>query len=229
MNEDPQSAYEAQIIGHWDGLHQQPRFRPQYPSEHVVRFLMCNFPPERRPSLRALDIGVGGGRHVKLLCELGFQTFGIDISSEGLHQCERWLRSLNHEATLRQATMDHLPFAEGSFDLAISFGVYYYTDSAGVERAVAELHRVLAPGGLALVFMRTTDDYRFGKGVPVEPHSFRLDIDDTNERGLLVHFLEEADMPRLFSSFSDVQFEKTEFTFNQRRSVNSDWLITVRK
>jgi hypothetical protein len=59
--------------------------------------------------------------------------------------------------------------------------------------------------------------------------SVRLGIDETSERGLLVYFLEEADVPRLFSSFSDVQFEKTEFTFNQRRSVNSDWLITVRK
>ena len=46
---------------------------------------------------------------------------------------------------------------------------------------------------------------------------------------MLVHFLAEADVPKVFAAFSDVQFEKAEFTMNHRRVLNSDWLITVRK
>jgi SAM-dependent methyltransferase len=224
-----QLPWEAESIGRWNDLHEQPRFRPRYPHESVIRFLVAHFPPERRPSLRALDIGVGAGRHAKLLCELGFQTSGIDTSDEGLRHCRDWLRALNYEATILQASMSNMPFANDSFDLAISFGVYYYADSAGMSQAVAELHRVLVPGALAFVVLRTTDDYRFGKGAPLEKNTFRLEIKETNEYGTVQHFLGASDVPLMFSSFTEVEFEKTETTFNQRQAVNSDWLITVRK
>ena len=52
---------ESPFARHWDNPHRQPRFRPRYPNEHVVRFLMTNFPKEPRDSLRALDVGFGGG------------------------------------------------------------------------------------------------------------------------------------------------------------------------
>ena len=216
-------------IQHWNTLHSQPRFRPQHPNEHVVRFLMNYFPPEQRVSQRALDIGVGGGRHTKLLCDLGFQTSGVDISEEGLRHCQAWLDSLHYRAALQRGSMDDLPFTGGYFDLAISFGVYCYADAAGMIRAVAELHRVLVRGGRALVVLRTLDDYRYGKGVALEEKTFRLEIDDTNERGTVQHFVEESDVPILFQEFSEVQFEKTETTFHERQAANSEWLITVRK
>lgn len=221
--------YESESLRHWNRLHTLARFRPRYPLDHVVRFLMSNFPEERRRSLKALDIGVGGGRHIKLLCELGFLAFGIDISDEGLQHCRDWLGTLNYEATLKQASMSDLPFPDNAFDVAISCGVFYYADSAGMQKAIGELHRVLAPGALALVLTRTTDDYRYGKGILLEDNTFRLTIEDTNECGTVGHFLGESDVPAMFSSFSDVRFEKTETTFNERQSVNSDWLITVRK
>ena len=55
----------------WGELHKQPRFRPQYPSESVVKFLFTEFPNdlEERKNLKILDIGCGGGRHVKLFAE----------------------------------------------------------------------------------------------------------------------------------------------------------------
>jgi SAM-dependent methyltransferase len=231
MTDRPESVLndEGETIQHWDTLHAQRRFRPRYPNEHVVRFLTVNFPEEARPSLRALDIGVGGGRHTKLLCDLGFQTFGVDISSEGLRHCEDWLRSAGQAAALHQASMFKLPFANASFDLAVSFGVYYYTNAAGMRLAVGELHRVLVPRGTAFVCLRTTADYRYGKGIRLEENTFRLTITDTNEYGRIVHFLGEADVPGMFSAFSAVQFERTETTFHSRKSANSDWLITVRK
>jgi ubiquinone/menaquinone biosynthesis C-methylase UbiE len=224
-----ESSYEAESIQHWNALHEKPRFRPRYPNEPVVRFLMTSFPEERRPALKALDIGVGGGRHVKVLCELGFQTFGIDISDEGLRQTEDWLRSLGWHPALQQASMSQLPFADNTFDVAVSCGVYYYADADGVRRAISELHRVLAPEAMAFVMMRTTSDYRYGKGMLVERNTYRLAIDETNERGSVMHFLDESDIADKFAFFSQVRYDKTETTTEQRARIDSDWLITVRK
>lgn len=223
------SSQPGEAVDHWESLHRQRRFRPQYPSEHVVRFLLANFPEGERASLRAIDIGLGGGRHTKLLCDLGFRTSGIDISSEGLRHCEDWLRSANHSATLKRASMLDLPFPDNTFDLCVSFAVYYYTDAAGMRRAIAEVHRVLKPAGLAFVVLRTTADYRYGKGVLLEENTFRLEIDDTNELGTIQHFLSESEVPVMFAAFSDIHFERTETTSRGRRMVDSDWLITVKK
>jgi hypothetical protein len=45
-------------MSHWDRLHEQQRFRPVYPNEHVVRFRMAsrNVLDGLRPT-RFLDIG----------------------------------------------------------------------------------------------------------------------------------------------------------------------------
>jgi SAM-dependent methyltransferase len=220
---------EQEARKHWDALHGQPRFRLRWPSEHVVRFLIAHFPTEPRTSAQALDIGVGGGRHTKLLCDLGFRTYGVDISGVGLQHCADWLHRDGQTAVFQEASMLRLPFADNQFDTALAFGVYYYSDRAGMSQGIAELHRILRPGAPAFVVVRTTNDYRFGKGTTLEPSTFRLGIRDTNEYQTVQHFLTETDVPARFASFSKVCFEKTETTFQQRHAVNSDWLITVTK
>jgi len=214
---------------HWNRLHSQRRFRPEYPNENVVRFLMnqCAFDARQRP--RALDIGVGGGRHTKLLCEIGFETYGVDVSDEGLRHCRARLHSLDLRAELQSASMSSLPFADGSFAVALAIGVYCYADSAVMAGAVAELHRVLRQEGAAMILVRSVNDYRFGKGDVLGRNTFRLTIEDTNELGTVQRFLDAAEIPEIFSAFAEVHFESTETTSHDRQRVHADWLITVRK
>jgi ubiquinone/menaquinone biosynthesis C-methylase UbiE len=190
---------------------------------------MANFAPEDRAHCHVLDIGVGGGRHTHLLCDLGFQVTGTDISAEGLAQTEHLLRDSGLSAELRLAEMTALPFPDASFHGAISYGVYLYADRAGMAQAVAELHRILQPDGMAFIMLRSNRDYRYGKGEEIEPGTFRLTIHDTNEFGLIQRFLSEVEIPALFAAFREVHFERTETTGDDRRKCNSDWLITVRK
>jgi SAM-dependent methyltransferase len=216
---------------HWDGLHVDERFRPIYPSEPVVRFLLSRFRKRLQDGerLSALDIGVGGGRNTRLLCELGFDTSGIDISAEGLTQTERLLASVGFKATLKRARMTDLPFESNSFDTAISFGVFYYGTADDMRRAIDELHRVLKVGGEAFIVVRTTDDFRYGKGRALEPDTYLLTISETNEEGTVQHFLSEPALQASFTAFSDFNFEKTETTFTARSRKDSDWLVSVTK
>ncbi len=220
---------EARAERLWDALHASPRFRPRYPNEHVVRFLLGRFPDGERGRFRALDVGIGGGRHTKLLSDLGFQATGVDFSRQGLVHARRWLEEGGQPARLCRASMLTLPFADGVFDTVVSFAVYYYTDRAGMRRAIDELRRVLRPDGWGFVALRTDRDYRYGKGVKLEPHTFRLTISDTNEAGSVMHFLTEESVPAMFEGFAELGLERTETTFGNRRERNSDWLIQVRK
>ncbi len=193
---------------HWDGLHANERFRPIYPSDPVVRFLMGRFRQRLKDGFRlsALDVGVGGGRHTRLLCELGFDTSGIDISAEGLKQTEELLSRLGLHAELKRARMTELPFEENVFDAAISYGVFYYGTADDMRKAIAELHRVLKVGGQAFVVVRTTDDLRYGKGQTLDPDTYMLTISETNEEGTVQHFMSEQAVPAYFAWFSDLAF-----------------------
>lgn len=210
---------------HWDQLHQNPRFRPQYPNDHVVRFLMGSRGLlENRPA-RFLDIGAGAGRHCKLASELGFDTCGIDTSFVGLQHAHYRLG----ERFLAQASMLALPFADCSFKVVLSFGVFYYGTIDEMNQAIAETFRVLEPGGRAFVVLRTLDDYRFGKGTKLGHNTFDLNIADTNELGTVEHFVGSEDIRAYFAAFSRIAFEKTETTSANRTRLDSDWLITVEK
>ena len=178
---------------------------------------------------RFLDIGAGSGRHMLLAAELNFRAFGLDISSTGLLHVRQRLAQAHVSQDLALGAMTRLPFAEACFHASLSYGVFYYGVRADMLRAIAELHRVLVRGGRAFVVLRSTDDYRFGKGREIEPNTFQLEISDTNEFGTIQHFLTAGDVREYFSDFSRVTFEKAETTFFERTLVNSDWLITAEK
>lgn len=215
---------------HWNELHASARFRPLYPSEHVVRFLLATRSLLQKDSpLRFLDIGTGAGRHMVLAASLGFMPVGVDISWEGLRHARQRLLQANAVDALASASMTSLPFRNQSFDAILSYGVFCYGVGRDMAAAIDEAWRVLAPGGSLFVVTRTTNDYRFGKGRELEPHTFQLDIDDTNEMGTLQHFLAAEDLPNYFAKFAELRFEKTETTFSSRTRLDSDWLITARK
>jgi SAM-dependent methyltransferase len=215
---------------HWDQLHEQPRFRPIYPNDHVVRFLMANRELlEKHHPARFLDIGLGAGRHTKLAAELGFRAFGVDISFVGLQHARERLLATGLQASLSQASMLALPYIDCSFAVLLSYGVFYYGTANEMRRSIAEVHRILIPGGKALVVLRTSDDYRFGKGVRLGHNTFQLSISETNELHSTQHFLAADEVPVYFAKFAQVSFEKTETTFGNRSGTNSDWLITVEK
>jgi SAM-dependent methyltransferase len=122
-----------------------------------------------------------------------------------------------------------LPFADCSFGLVVSFQVFCYTTGDDLRQAIAEAWRVLVSRGSLFVALRTSDDYRFGKGEQLGPNTFRLKISDTNEYDTTQHFLAAEDIARYFERFSIVGFEKTETTSSNRMRVDSDWLITAKK
>jgi ubiquinone/menaquinone biosynthesis C-methylase UbiE len=94
-----------------------------------------------RPAVRILDCGCGTGNNLRMLRQYG-RAFGIDITSSGL----AYARSQG-ERRLARASALTLPFSDDTFDLVTSFDVIYAFDDRQAAIALAEMHRVLAPGG----------------------------------------------------------------------------------
>jgi SAM-dependent methyltransferase len=101
--------------------------------------------PRPTPGTRLLDVGCGTGHQLHHLRGSGYDVAGVDGSDEMLARA----RELNPEVELRQANVDALPFPDTSFDLAICLEVLRYLPDP--QPCLDEIHRVLRPGGIALV------------------------------------------------------------------------------
>ena len=92
---------------------------------------------------RIVDCGAGTGRNLDWLCEYG-DAVGVERSPTGL------AAGRANGRRLVAGSVAALPFADSSVDLATSFDVLYCLDDATERMALAEMWRILRPGGLAV-------------------------------------------------------------------------------
>ena len=94
----------------------------------------------------ALDAGMGPGRLCAELDARGWTVFGVDASVEMVALARARLPAASER--LVESSIESLPFADATFDRVTATGVLEY---ASVPDALAELCRVLRPGGLAVL------------------------------------------------------------------------------
>ncbi len=91
-----------------------------------------------------VDIGTGTGANLRLLRDMGFTNVtGIDPSADAARWCAQ--KGLGD---VRQGDVRALPLPDGSVDLVLATDIVEHVDDDA--RAVAEIRRVLKPGGVAL-------------------------------------------------------------------------------
>ena len=104
-----------------------------------------------QPGEHVLDIGTGPGFVAKAIADPVGPTgsvLGVDISEPMLHLA-RGRCAEKPWVDLQFGNATQLPVADGTYDIALSVQVYEYI--ADVGTALAELHRVLRPGGRAAI------------------------------------------------------------------------------
>jgi SAM-dependent methyltransferase len=100
---------------------------------------------------RILDAGCGSGGMTRFLERFG-EVVGVDIHPHALELAKhRGLRGL------ARSSVGALPFADAMFDIVTSFDVLYHLDVNDDRAALREIHRVLRPGGVALIRLPAFD------------------------------------------------------------------------
>ena len=99
--------------------------------------------------LRILDVGCGTGRALWQIARAipGQQYFGVDLSPYYIEEAREVLAEVP-EVSLLAENAEHLPFQDGSFDVITSCFLFHELPRRTRPRVLAELHRVLRPGGL---------------------------------------------------------------------------------
>jgi len=137
---DPRRAFFERLAEEWDA--QQPPDR----EEHLRR-LLAPFREDLQASGSILEVGTGTGALIPLLRE--HSPAAPVVSVDLAHGMLRRARGRCPDAWLVQADVHSLPFPTGAFDRAICHNVFpHFRDR---RAALAELARVLRPGGLLLI------------------------------------------------------------------------------
>jgi tellurite methyltransferase len=152
---------------------------------------------------RVLDLGCGVGRHALVYARLGLEVTAVDMAESGISELRRSAAAENLEITTQLAAMTELPFADGTFDHILSFNVIYHGDPLIVGAAVAEIARVLKPGGTYQGTMLSKRNVKYGKGEEIAPNTYvDADIDPEDSDKVHPHFYcNAAELLELFSGF----------------------------
>ena len=110
-----------------------------------------------RVGSRVLDLGCGQGRHAFEALRRGAQVVAADLDDEALADVDAMAEAMAEAGevptggglTIQRADALHLPFEDGAFDVVIVSEVLEHIPND--LAAIAEIQRVLRPGGLAAI------------------------------------------------------------------------------
>lgn len=101
-----------------------------------------------------LDVGCGPGalsRHAKKQAGQSGKVHGIDAAPEMIEFARQKAAVKGIEVEYHLGVAEALPFADATFDVIISRLVIHHLPGDLKEKAFAEMHRVLKPGGVCLL------------------------------------------------------------------------------
>jgi ubiquinone/menaquinone biosynthesis C-methylase UbiE len=115
----------------------------------ITRFVQAEGNTNR---LRLLDVGCGTGRTLKQIAwtHPTMRLWGVDLSPDYVRAARKRLAEVD-ELAIAVENAEALPFADGTFDVATSVYLFHELPRNARRNVVAELHRVVRPGGLVVI------------------------------------------------------------------------------
>lgn len=215
----------------WDKVFENSRFG-RYPPEELLRFLARNFyhVPDRK-SISILEVGCGPGANIWAVAREGFSAYALDGSQVAIKRAEDRCKEEGVEVSFEVADAMHLPYQKNFFDAVFELECIYSNSYEDSKKILAEIHRVLKPGGLFFSKTFAVGSDGDGKETYIDPNFSHIDIKDQVllEDGGVVRYTSESDIKELHNIFYEIQYEHLIRSDSNRKKEFREWLITCKK
>ena len=155
--------------------------------------------------LDIVEFGCGTGGDACQFARRGHRVTALDFSSSAIRQTGEAARAAGL-TTLTARQLDYsrlpLPFADASFDLAYShLGLHYFPDDR-TTAIVAEIRRILRPGGVFAMRCKSIDDPLYGQGERLAERIY-------SRNGHVRHFYTREYMAEKLAAFDILTLRRT--------------------
>lgn len=147
---------------------------------------------ERARGGTVLEVGCGSGDDTRTLVDAGLRVVAFDLSPEQLAQAEARVPGAEFHC---RSVLDPFPLAGTGVPAVVASLSLHYFPWRETLQVFERLRQTLAPGGLLLCRLNSTEDHHFGASghSQIEPHYFLVD-------GAPKRFFDRAHVEALFAS-----------------------------
>jgi SAM-dependent methyltransferase len=190
-------------------------------------YLLPIVQPGRMKDKKVLEIGLGYGTLGQQIAQAGADYTGMDLAQHPVDHMNLRLRLHGLPGRAIQGSALSMPFPDESFDFLVSIGCMHHTGD--LQKCFDETHRVLKPGGSAVLMiynkfsymrwrlapLRTLAEawrglFRVGRPVRVESAAqrSRWDADTSGKAAPEVALTSIREARQMLGAFSSVSFSK---------------------
>lgn len=132
------------------GQYHARRYGTRYGSlfRHLHHYVLTELLSELPRTSNVLEVACGTGHTTQLLSKNGFRLFASDLTPEMMLQARE---RVGGNATFVRTDAFRLPFPDSAFDAVVSTRFLHLFQYGEQRMLLAEMHRVLKPGGLLVV------------------------------------------------------------------------------
>lgn len=190
----------------------------------------------KSPLKRGVCVGAGDAPEAFACVRLGMDMTCVDISPTAVTRLNGFAETDGVADRLRALVADQRDLSvlpSDSFDLAISWSVISYLSEEEAPLAIAELLRVLKPGGSFIGILESTESSGFyQKGAQqVRGRTYRMPAKSSTVRNnVMITFYTEPDVRELLASFEQLALGLKSFTLPPDLSHRvAQWVFHARK
>jgi ubiquinone/menaquinone biosynthesis C-methylase UbiE len=198
----------ADINSNYSQFYSSRTHNKVYPTEFVVRTLLAKYPDlnYKRPKTGEiiLDVAFGDGRNTVLLCDMGLEVHGIEITDLIVNQTGARLAELGYRPVLKVGRNSSIPYESGKFDYILACHCCYYCDEdETIYDNLKEYQRVLKRNGILIASVADKNSYIFQDAEELADGTMRIKNDPYgNRNGYRLHgFYSEGEIEKYFSEF----------------------------